>query len=86
MAKEAFVLFTFPVTSPVPEVVAEGPILSVKGPISRQPWVGEALALLKSKIPFTLRSPVAIFGFVPAPLMVRLLYEIPLIAWENVAA
>jgi len=41
--------------------------------ISRQPWVDDAFALLRFRIPFTVIFPSVIFEFVPAPLMVRLL-------------
>ena len=69
------VRLTIPVTSPVPVVVAVAPMLRTKGVefISRQPCVEEALALLKFRIPFTVIFPSAIFEWVPAPLMVRLL-------------
>lgn len=63
-------LFTIPVTSPIPIVVAFAPIVRVLLPISSIPWVLDGLALCKLRIPFTVQLQHAL---IPAPLMVKLL-------------
>jgi hypothetical protein len=44
--------------------------------MSNAPAVADALALVKVNTPFTVIPPPAVLAFVPAPLMVRLLYVV----------
>ena len=62
-------LFTIPVTSPIPIVVAFSPIVKVLVPISSVPIVLDGLALCKLRIPFIVQLQHAL---IPAPLIVKL--------------